>query len=155
MLVLSRRLNEKIVFPGIGTAVQVVAIKAGAVRLGIEAPPHVTVFREELRDRIAEWRPSTPPVADQTNLSPLLSGRLKVASTGIALLRRQLEAGRLQDAAGTLDKLEEDLAMLRQRLEKEERRPTAKKGTPHKALLVEDNANERELVALFLRPAGP
>jgi len=48
MLVLSRRLNEKVVFPALGVTVQVVSVKPGVVRLGIEAPSEVRVLREEL-----------------------------------------------------------------------------------------------------------
>ena len=48
MLVLSRRVNEKILFPSINAAIQVVSIKGGVVRLGVEAPPDVTVLREEI-----------------------------------------------------------------------------------------------------------
>jgi carbon storage regulator CsrA len=48
VLVLSRRVNEKIVLPGLGITVQVVSIKGNAIRLGIEAPPDVKVLREEL-----------------------------------------------------------------------------------------------------------
>ncbi len=48
MLVLSRRLNEKLVLPGLNVTVQVVAVKNGVVRLGVEAPPSVQVLREEL-----------------------------------------------------------------------------------------------------------
>ena len=47
MLVLSRKLNEKIVIDG-GIVVTVVKIEGGQVRLGIEAPRHVKVFREEI-----------------------------------------------------------------------------------------------------------
>ena len=50
MLVLSRRPNEKVLFPSINASVQVVAIKPGVVRLGIEAPAEVVVFREEVMD---------------------------------------------------------------------------------------------------------
>lgn len=39
MLVLCRKLNETIVLPTVGTAVQVLKIKRGAVHLGIDAPP--------------------------------------------------------------------------------------------------------------------
>ncbi|WP_165227784.1 carbon storage regulator CsrA [Aquisphaera insulae] len=49
MLVLSRKLNEKIVIDG-GIVVTVVKIEGGQVRLGIEAPRHVKVFREEILD---------------------------------------------------------------------------------------------------------
>jgi carbon storage regulator len=50
MLVLSRKLNEKIVIDG-GIVVTVVKIEGGQVRLGIEAPSHIKVFREEILDR--------------------------------------------------------------------------------------------------------
>jgi carbon storage regulator len=47
MLVLSRKLNEKIVIDG-GIVVTVVKIDRNQVRIGIEAPEHVRVFREEI-----------------------------------------------------------------------------------------------------------
>jgi carbon storage regulator len=51
MLVLSRKTSEKIVFPGSNITVQVLDIRPGKVRLGIEAPPEVQIMREELLDR--------------------------------------------------------------------------------------------------------
>jgi carbon storage regulator len=47
MLVLSRKLNEKIVIDG-GIVITVVKIDRNQVRIGIEAPGHVSVFREEI-----------------------------------------------------------------------------------------------------------
>ena len=47
MLVLSRKLNEKIVIDG-GITVTVVKIDRNQVRLGIQAPGDVAVYREEL-----------------------------------------------------------------------------------------------------------
>jgi carbon storage regulator len=47
MLVLSRKLNEKIVIDG-GIVVTVVKIDRNQVRLGIEAPANVRIFREEI-----------------------------------------------------------------------------------------------------------
>jgi carbon storage regulator len=47
MLVLSRKVNEKIVIDG-GIVVTVVRIEGGQVRLGIEAPGSVKVFRQEI-----------------------------------------------------------------------------------------------------------
>jgi carbon storage regulator CsrA len=51
MLVLSRRRKEKIILPGLNVTIQVVAIKPGVVRLGIEAPSEVAVLREELQGK--------------------------------------------------------------------------------------------------------
>jgi carbon storage regulator len=47
MLVLSRKLNEKIVIDG-GIVLTVVKIDRNQIRLGIEAPDHVRVVREEI-----------------------------------------------------------------------------------------------------------
>lgn len=47
MLVLSRKLNEKIVIDG-GIVITVVKIDRNQVRIGIEAPGHVPVYREEI-----------------------------------------------------------------------------------------------------------
>jgi len=47
MLVLSRKVNEQIII-GDGIVVTVVSIRGGHVRLGIEAPGHVKVHREEV-----------------------------------------------------------------------------------------------------------
>ena len=60
MLVLSRKVNEKIVIDG-GIVITVVKIEGGQVRLGIDAPSQVKVFREEILDnqrgkrRKARW----------------------------------------------------------------------------------------------------
>ena len=47
MLVLSRRLGERIVIDG-GIVVTVVQVKNNQIRIGIEAPPHVGIYREEI-----------------------------------------------------------------------------------------------------------
>jgi len=53
MLVLSRKLNESIVI-GKDIRVTVVGFRGNQVRIGIEAPEHVKVFREEVCFRIEE-----------------------------------------------------------------------------------------------------
>ena len=60
MLVLSRKLNEKIVIDG-GIVVTVVKIDRNQVRLGIEAPENVRIFREEIASA-AERAPTERPV---------------------------------------------------------------------------------------------
>jgi carbon storage regulator len=48
VLVLTRRLHERIVLPGLNVTITVVAVKGDRVRIGIEAPPDIQVMREEL-----------------------------------------------------------------------------------------------------------
>lgn len=158
MLVLSRRLHESILFPSVGAKVQVVAVKGGVVRLGIEAPPDVPVLREELPDRQKEWgKPAAPKSTETARIEELVRKRLQVTGVGLSVLRRQIREGRGQDAETTLNNIEEDLQLLQGRFGLEESRPVVKPQPPcrpRKALLVEDDDNECVLMAAFLRLAG-
>jgi len=48
MLVLSRKLGERIVVPQCDLELTVVAVEGSTVRIGISAPAEVGVFREEV-----------------------------------------------------------------------------------------------------------
>jgi carbon storage regulator len=48
MLVLSRKIGERIVLPDAGIVLTVLEVRGGQIRLGISAPPEVAVLREEL-----------------------------------------------------------------------------------------------------------
>ena len=164
MLVLSRKLHEKIVFPGIDAAIEVVGVKGNTVRLGIQAPPDVVVLREELRGAAparAEAARTGDAGADARlrELNHFLNNRLNGMALGLALLRKQQELGLADQTGATIDKIEREIATLRTALEggpKPAPRPQLAE-RPHKsckALLVEDDQNERELLASFLRMAG-
>jgi carbon storage regulator len=55
MLILGRKVDESIVFEGLGIEVMVCAIQRGRVRLGIKAPDGVKVLRHELLERMDPW----------------------------------------------------------------------------------------------------
>jgi carbon storage regulator CsrA len=120
MLVLSSRVREKIVFPGFRTAIQVVAVQAGVVRLGIEAPEEVRVLREALPDREAEWGPPED-FAEPTPLrqAQMVGRRLEIARRGLRELRQRLRTGHAADAEALLEKLDEDLHLLGRRVRRE------------------------------------
>lgn len=67
MLVLSRKLGEKIVI-GDNISITIIDIDRGKVRLGIEAPRSVPVYRQEL---LATTNP--PPPAPAPNPAPITS----------------------------------------------------------------------------------
>jgi carbon storage regulator len=54
MLVLTRRIGEEIIIDG-HIRVTITAIKGDKVRVGISAPPHVLVDREEVHRRRREF----------------------------------------------------------------------------------------------------
>ena len=51
MLVLSRRPQEKILFPGTGICIEIVQTKGNTVRVGIEAPKSVRILRGEIAEQ--------------------------------------------------------------------------------------------------------
>ncbi|MFZ5515334.1 MAG: carbon storage regulator CsrA [Candidatus Zhuqueibacterota bacterium] len=53
MLILTRKLNESITI-GDDVKITVLEIEKGHVRLGIEAPRHISIHREEVYERIRE-----------------------------------------------------------------------------------------------------
>lgn len=59
MLVLSRKLGEKI-FIGESICITVVDIDRGKIRLGIQAPRDVPIYREELIPLNSDHEPKSP-----------------------------------------------------------------------------------------------
>jgi carbon storage regulator len=53
MLVLSRKLGERVLVPHCDLAVTVIAIEGNTVKLGITAPSAVGVYREELWRKVS------------------------------------------------------------------------------------------------------
>jgi carbon storage regulator CsrA len=155
MLVLSRRLNQKIVFPSIQTTVQVVAVKQAVVRLGIDAPEEIAVFRQELLEKEALSKEQNAPLAKKQQSAHLLNNLLNVNTVGLALLRRQLALGQADEMNSTLDKIESNLRKIQERSERLEAKPPLPVfSIRRRALVVEDDRNECELLAGFLRLAG-
>ncbi len=60
MLVLTRKLGETIVI-GDDIVIKVVDVHGKQIRLGIEAPTEISIFRGEIYDRIQEEKKKTIP----------------------------------------------------------------------------------------------
>jgi carbon storage regulator len=67
MLILSRRAGDAIVIEG-GIRIVVLTSDRRGVRLGIEAPPHVSIVREEIVAQVADENRRAHAGADATAL---------------------------------------------------------------------------------------
>jgi carbon storage regulator len=59
MLILTRRVGESLMI-GAEVTVTVLAVRGNQVRIGIDAPKHVEVFREEVYERVQNEKMSQP-----------------------------------------------------------------------------------------------
>lgn len=166
MLVLTRRENERIVFPEVGITVELVAINGSRARIGVDAPSEVRILRHEIAEKegVTTETPSLSiPLQRQLKLEKLGKATHEVRnhlnSTNIAaqLLRRQIDAGMLDDAESTVRTLLQELELLQAEVLQPQPKaaPAPSVATvPPRALLVEDDKNEQSLLAGFLRMAG-
>ena len=77
MLVLSRRANERIVFPSLDIAVHILKLTGSGARVGIEAPAEVTVLCDERSTHPRELNiPAGPTGFDAWFAKPLNPRRL-------------------------------------------------------------------------------
>jgi carbon storage regulator len=100
MLILSRKVGEQIVVPHIDLAVKLVGIKGNVVRLGISAPEHVAVYREELWQQAGQETDG----CDCRNVLPLVPG-----SSGTGRIERRAATARSVADTGHFDDLAAEL----------------------------------------------
>lgn len=72
MLVLSRKVGQRIII-GSGIEIVVAEICGNRVKLGISAPPEVSILREELHERMQQTASSQPVLHHDANRMPLSS----------------------------------------------------------------------------------
>jgi carbon storage regulator CsrA len=151
MLVLSRRPKQKILFPELGVSVEVCTIAKNAVRLGIEAPPSISIVREEIAFETARERHGPPGPSRHELLN-----RLHTAGLAIQVAQKQLQAGLVGPAQASLEMALRQHADIERELAPERVEPTATVTAKReiRALVVDDNRNECALLAEFLRLNG-
>ncbi|MHB0960185.1 MAG: response regulator [Pirellulaceae bacterium] len=151
MLVLSRREDDKIIFPNLGITVEVLRIAGRSVRLGVTAPVNVRVLRHELVEHEEPLKQLTERAVTEQMSNHRLRNRLNEATIGLSLVQKLLELGRAKAADETLEKVLTQFQSLDNELAQE---VTDGDQRGHTALLVEDDANESELLAGFLQLSG-
>ncbi len=152
MLVLSRKENEKVLFPHLGIAVQILRVGGGKARLGIEAPGDVSIVRQEIAsdEQLAEFAERLKKKAGSGNHE--MRNRLHTTLLGLCLAHKQLSRNMIEDAEETLERLVASMQGLDDEVGKVAQR--AGEVLRRKALVVEDNSNERRLLASYLALSG-
>ena len=169
MLVISRRENERFLFPNLGIAIQVIKVAGRAAKIGVEAPREIRVLREELVDEsdinqlpavFAGLESALPK-----NLKHDFRNRLNPISLGIQVVQQLIEKGRVDEIEPVLNKVVNSLKKLDGDLVDEDGKASAsqrlaqvladtKLDDEKLALVVDDNANERSLMTALLELSG-
>lgn len=156
MLVLSRNQNDQILFPTLGISVEILRVSGSKVRLGIDAPREIPVVRHELADQSKYDLDSEPPATGSPQLTHAERNQIHTALMGLHILRKKFELGEVSDAEATIFKIFNELKKIEDGLSPivpDTQEPSATNKV-YRTLLVEDDRNERELLAGYLRMSG-
>jgi carbon storage regulator CsrA len=147
MLVLSRRTRQRVRFPDLDISVEVLQVAGQRVRLGIEAPRHVEVMREELLELENRLSHEGNPRVSSEPLHQLRN-RLNAAMLRLQLVERKLARGEFDPADPTWSWLQAEIPQLGKTISTGSDK---KSGPRHTAIVVDDDVNEAELLAGYLR----
>lgn len=160
MLVLTRRSKDKIVFPQLDVSIHFIRIQSGQVKVGVDAPREIKILRDELVDSVANTN-----LESEQQLGALpkdvrhgIRNELHQVSVGLHLYKELMSASLVDEAAEVFTQIQNALERLdhTDALSSPSESPglaasplsARKSGT---VLLVEDQANEREMLANILR----
>ena len=156
MLVLSRRENQKVLFPNLGITVEVVGLRGNNVKLGIDAPPEIRILRSELADE-SETNSDSYSTADgessRAKERHQRNNQLNSIALQIQIAQKLLRRGDQEQAMNALEGSLTKLQVLDGTAAQSTAASTVTNGS-RKALLVEDDANERQLTATILQMCG-
>lgn len=156
MLVITRKSTDRISFPQLGITIHFVRVQGNAAKIGIDAPRDIVIVRDEVEDDgslIADklrdqWRRLPKEVRHE------IRNELHAISVGLHLYKQQNIAGLTADADETFVEIQNAI----QRLDENNvlQSPSTGEAKPIQGtvLLVEDNDNEREMLAGLLRLQG-
>ena len=155
MLVLSRREKQKICFPELDITVEILRVKGSAVRVGVEAPIEIKVLRDEIKDpwsyqNRADQQVVRFPKAERH----AMRNKLNTISLALHLYKKQIEAGQIEEAEKSFQGVFEHLQEVMSSQVSAPASAAPNPSSDRTALVVEDEPNEREMLAGLLRMHG-
>lgn len=160
MLVVSRKQNQSIVFPALGIRVEIIRVTGKTVRVGVEAPKEIQILRGELADQSDSACGASESTSEQKHA---MRNRLNKANLAMKLMQKQLAAGKVEDAEESLRCALQTFNELENSVSSQSTRTGSARFTKpntnaseerKRALLVEDDPNERMLLAAYLQASG-
>ena len=159
MLILSRRVEQQILFPNLGVKLSILQVRGRVVKVGIEAPPEIKVLRQEV---LSQARPPLAAASASEGSADLIVREHRWRNQ-MNLLQLRLDAIQHRIDIGQLSNAESMLASLVASLDSENR--TASRSMvsspesttserPIRILLAEDSDNERGLMTYLLASHG-
>lgn len=165
MLVLSRKPNQKVVFPNLGVTVAVVSIQGNRVKLGIDAPTDVPILREELTEESSSKRSRRTTIdrhAIRNRLNTVMLSLHVMQQNALIDPHEYDEA--INKALSELELLNDELSTPAAASPPRQSAPCLSEDTVHdellvtpgsrRALVVEDNDHERSLLSAYLKRCG-
>jgi len=151
MLVLARKETERLVFPTLGISIEVIRIQGKTARLGIDAPPEVPVLRQEIADlKGIDFTPNCES-ANQKCSQLATAVRSTLEATAEVLNKLHLHLGGDDAAQSLVLDVFRELRVLDRHID--DTLEECRDSHPH-ALLIDNDANEREHLASCLRIGG-
>lgn len=114
MLVLSRRENDRIIFPALGISVEVMKLSRNRASLGICAPKGIRIIRHELLDEM-ECSPSSEGLVEaiRQRFASQIQDEIESATQKLRTAHEDLVAGDTEQALATIGQAIAELERLR------------------------------------------
>ncbi|QDT12356.1 response regulator [Stieleria marina] len=171
MLVLSRGENDRIVFPSLGISVEVLKMKGSKVAIGIDAPQHIRVVRHELLQASDAYPDQSVDAEVNQMRQHELRNEINRATLKLQIAAKLFENGETSEGLAAMAKGIAELCALGTDVATQENQVSetaapylcdgestvfAKSNAPNggKVLLVDDDDNERTLMASYLNRCG-
>ena len=154
MLVLTRKSKDKVSFPQVGITVHFIRVQAGQVKVGVDAPRDIAIIRDNAEDRDAAELVRRQLAHLPREVRHGIRNELHEISVGLHLFRELLKAGLVDEAEETFASLQGALERLDQNevLRRPEHHPD--NNSSGSVAIIEDDKNQRKLLADFLRITG-